>query len=204
MRLFPTHLTIHRSSYATNFQHETPLDSTTHNLHGCTKTGKTIYRTHCLTNYHRQTHTLEKKKPSPISRKTDHSPKGNCSNQTISKVQIDVRKQTWNTGQRRNTPANYWRLVKLASLYPLFVAVDGCNELHADLMWTYLIVCVGTYCSGFHILQCVFLWLSHFAMCIFASSSNMSFLLYCKIEIVSHVQYFFCFVAVNIFCLMSA
>ena len=51
----------------------------------------------------------------------------------------------------------------------LFVAVDGCNELYADHMWTYLIVCVGTYCTavastfcnvyfcGFHILQCVFL-----------------------------------------------
>ena len=29
MRLFPTHLAIHRSSHTTNFQHETPLDSTT-------------------------------------------------------------------------------------------------------------------------------------------------------------------------------
>jgi len=98
MRLFPTHLAIHRSSHTTNFQHETPLDSTIHNLHGCTKTGKIIHGTHCVTNYHRQTHTLENKKPSPLWRKTDHSPKGNCSNQTISKIQIDVTKQTWNTG----------------------------------------------------------------------------------------------------------
>ena len=75
MRLFPTHLAIHRSSYTTIFEHEAHLESIADNLHGCAKTGKTIHRTHCLTNYHQQTHTLENKKPSPFWRKTDHNRK---------------------------------------------------------------------------------------------------------------------------------
>ena len=65
MRLFPTHLAIHRSSHTAIFEQEAHLESIAH-LHGCAKTGKTIHRIHCIASYHQQTHTLENKKPSPL------------------------------------------------------------------------------------------------------------------------------------------
>jgi len=203
MWLFPTHLAIHRSSHTTNFQHETPLDSTTHNLHGCTKTGKTIHGTHCPTYYHRQTHTLENKKPNPLWWKTDHSPKGNCSNQTISKKQIDVRKQTWNAGQRRNTPVNYWRLVKLATLcsclLPLMV-VMSCILILCEPTWS----CVSVHTAvAFRFCNVYFCEKKQhefsFILQDWDSQSCSTFFLFCCCEhLLSYVRVNLCYISLGI------
>ena len=69
------------------------------------------------------------------------------------------------------------------------MVVMSCMLILCERTWS-CVVFVGTYCSGFHILQCAFLRVA----------TTWAFFLYRQAAIVSRLQYFFCLAAVKTFC----